>query len=158
MQTERIHYKRSRFATSLPGDRLYTAGHYWLARDEGPAPEGPHLWQIGLTRFATRMLGDMVELDVEIEPGSRVETGQVIGWLEGFKATTDIYAPLAGRFEGINPRLETEIERLNSDPYDRGWLFRVQGEPGEECVDVHGYVSVLDTTIDRMLGKRHESP
>ena len=31
-----------------------------------------------------------------------------------------------------------------------------RGEPGEECLDVHGYVSLLDTTIDKMLGNRHE--
>jgi glycine cleavage system H protein len=155
MQTERIHYRRSRFATSLPGDRRYTAGHYWLLRDEGA---GSDRWRIGLTKFATRMLGDPVELDFEIEPGAPIETGQVIGWLEGFKATTDIYAPLPGAFAGINPDLESEIALINTDPYGRGWLFEVCGHPGEDGLDVHGYVSVLDATIDRMLGKHHESP
>ena len=152
MAAEEIHYKRSRFSTRLLEHRLYTAGHYWLDQDE----EG--LWRIGFTKFAIRMLGEVVEMDFEIKPGSQVETGQVIGWLEGFKAVTDIYSPLPGEFEGHNPDLDSEIKLLGTDPYRRGWLFRVRGNPGEDCLDVHGYVSLLDTTIDKMLGKRHESP
>lgn len=151
MGTEEIHYKRSRFSTRLWGDRLYTSGHYWLRREERD------LWRVGLTKFAIRMLGEIVEVDFEVKPGDTVETGQVVGWVEGFKALSDLYSPLAGRFEGSNPDLEREIKLVKSDPYGRGWLFAVRGTPGEGCVDVHGYVTVLDATIDKMLGKRHEA-
>ena len=102
------------------------------------------------------MLGEIVELGFETEPGTTVETGQVIGWLEGFKAVTDMFSPLAGRFEGFNPAVDESVKMLTSDPYGKGWLFKVRGRPGDECLDVHGYVSLLDTTIDKMLGQRHE--
>ncbi len=151
MGTEDIHYKRSRFSTRLRGDRFYTAGHYWLRREESD------LWRVGLTKFAIRMLGEPVEAGFEVQPGSPIETGQVIGWIEGFKAVTDLFAPFAGRFEGANPALETDIARVRTDPYGEGWLCAVRGTPGPECLDVQGYVGVLDATIDKMLGKRHES-
>src|SRR6185312_12180859 len=50
-----IAYKRSRFSTRLPTDRLYTPSHFWCAAE----PEG--VWRVGFTKFATRMLGDLVE-------------------------------------------------------------------------------------------------
>lgn len=149
MPPAEIPYNRSRFSTRLIEDRLYTAGHSWLEREDG------EVWRVGFTKFAVRMLGEIVELGFETEPGAAVETGQVIGWLEGFKAVTDMYSPLAGRFEGFNPAVDAEAALLSRDPYRKGWLFRVRGQPGDDCLDVHGYVTLLDTTIDKMLGRRH---
>ena len=145
-----IPYNRSRFSTRLLEDRLYTAGHSWLERED------EEVWRVGFTKFAVRMLGEIVELGFETEPGATVETGQVIGWLEGFKAVTDMYSPLAGRFEGFNPAVDEQAALLSNDPYRRGWLFRVRGQPGDDCLDVQGYIALLDTTIDKMLGRRHE--
>ncbi|HLF95495.1 MAG TPA: glycine cleavage system protein H [Planctomycetota bacterium] len=150
MGTEEIHYKRSRFATRLFGDRSYTAGHSWLRREQDD------LWKIGFTKFAVRMLGETVEMGFEVERGAMIETGQAIGWIEGFKAITDLYAPFAGRFEGANPDLEKQIKLIQTDPAGRGWLYALRGTPGDGCLDVQGYVSVLDATIDKMLGQRHE--
>ena len=88
------------------------------------------------------------------ETGSlRSNCGQTIGWIEGFKAVTELYAPLAGTFEGANPELETALGELHNHPYDRGWLYRVRGEPGDECLDAEGYAAFLDGTIDRMTGR-----
>ena len=150
MASAEIPYNRSRFSTRLLEDRLYTAGHSWLERED------EEVWRVGFTKFAVRMLGEIVELGFEAEPGATVETGQVIGWLEGFKAVTDMYSPLAGRFEGFNPAVDEQAALLSNDPYRRGWLFRVRGQPGDDCLDVHGYIALLDTTIDKMLGRRHE--
>ncbi len=149
MPQAEISYNRSRFSTRLLENRLYTAGHSWLERED------EEVWRVGFTKFAVRMLGEIVELGFETEPGATVETGQVIGWLEGFKAVTDMYSPLAGRFEGFNPAVDEEAALLSNDPYRRGWLFRVRGQPGDDCLDVHGYIALLDTTIDKMLGRRH---
>ena len=150
MTAEEIPYKRSRFSTRLLENRLYTAGHSWLEEEEND------LWRIGFTKFAVRMLGEIVELGFETEAGADVETGQVIGWTEGFKAVTDIFSPLTGRFEGFNAAVENQVTLLTSDPYNKGWLFKIRGRPSDDCLDVQGYVTLLDTTIDKMLGQRHE--
>ena len=151
MGAEDVHYKRSRFATRLFPDRVYTAGHSWIKREEGD------LWRVGFTKFAVRMLGEAVEMSFDAKPGTEVKTGQPIGWIEGFKAVTDLYAPFAGRFEGGNPDLAKEIRLVQTDPSGRGWLYSLRGTPGPDCLDVQGYVSVLDATIDKMLGKRHDA-
>lgn len=140
-----LRYKRSRFATRIPTERRYTAGHLWLLEAE------PGLWRVGFTKFALRMLGDPVELDFEVEPDAPVERGQVIGWVEGFKAVSDVFAPMDGTFAGENPALVDDVDLLHRRPYDEGWLFALRGVPGEDCVDAQGYAGHLDATIDRML-------
>ena len=145
-----IYYKRARFITRLPAGRLYTPSHYWLVEQE------PALWRVGLTKFATRMLGDLVEYSFGAQGGDRVEIGQVIGWVEGFKAVTDVYCAVAGEFVGVSLQLEQDITLVESYPYGDGWLYQARGRPEPHSVDVHGYIAILDATIDKMLQSRHE--
>ena len=97
--------------------------------------------------------GKWTQSEVLAKPGERVEKGQVLGWIEGFKAVTDVYSPISGTFEGANPALTEDIDLLSSRLYDQGWLFALRGEPDEDCLELEGYVGVLDATIDRMLGE-----
>lgn len=149
--SDTIPYKRSRFSTRLPVDRRYTAAHYWLREDT------PGVWQVGFTKFATRMLGDLVEYDFSVEPGDAVTVGQDIGSIEGFKAVTTIFSVADGEFLGAGDGLRADITAAETDPYGRGWLYRVRGRPDPASVDVNGYVAILDTTIDRLLASRHEA-
>lgn len=143
-----IRYKRSRFSTRLPTDRRYTRSHFWLSELEDGT------WRAGLTRFATRMLGDLVEHGFEVRPGDSLTVGQTIGWVEGFKAVSELYSVMSGEFLGGNPELDQDVTLLDSDPYGKGWLYQVRGEPDPESVDVNGYVTHLDGTIDQMQKSR----
>jgi glycine cleavage system H protein len=106
--------------------------------------------------FATRMLGEVVEYQFDLQPGNHVDVGQKIGWVEGFKALSDVYSVAEGAFAGANAALLGDITVLDSDPYQRGWLYAVTGRPEPDGVDAHGYVTILDATIDKMLATRHE--
>jgi glycine cleavage system H protein len=150
MNLETIAYKRSRFSSRLPIQYRYTASHYWLRETE------PGTWQVGFTKFATRMLGEMVEFDFKIAPGARIQAGQVVGWTEGFKAMSDIYSAASGEFLGPNPALAENITLIDSKPYDEGWLYQVRGVPDPAHTDVNGYIAILDATIDKMLSSRHD--
>ena len=147
-KTKTLHYKRSHFVTQLPVDYLYSPSHFWLASQAGD------LWRVGLTKFATRMLGDMVDCGFELKAGSPVASGQIIGWVEGFKAISDVYCVLDGNFSGANPVLKEKITLINKDPYGAGWLYEVSGKPDAKCVDVQAYKALLDKTIDRILEKQ----
>ena len=65
MPPEEIPYKRSRFSTRLLEHRLYTAGHSWLEQED------EDVWRVGFTKFAVRMLGEIVELGFETAPRSK---------------------------------------------------------------------------------------
>ena len=146
-----VYYKRVRFTTRLPVERLYTPAHYWLSEVQ----QG--LWRIGLTRFATRMLGDLVEYDFDVAAGQAVAAGNPIGWIEGFKALSDIYCVAQGVFAGDNPELAKDVTLVDRDPYDGGWLYAVRGAPDESSLDVEGYVNLLDTAIDQILRQEQQA-
>lgn len=145
-----IFYKRARFKTNLPVDRIYFQSHYWLATDDSGG------FRVGLTKFATRMLGDFVELQFDVKTGETVEIGQPIGRIEGFKAVSEIYSVAAGRFAGSNQALELDPTLLERQPYDAGWLYRLDECRPESVLDVNGYIGLLDATIDRMLLAQQE--
>jgi glycine cleavage system H protein len=143
-----LFYKRSHFVTHLPVDYHYSRSHFWLARQANGD------WRIGLTKFATRMLGDMVDHGFEVEPNASVAVGQIVGWVEGFKAISDVYCVATGNFLGSNPALREKISLIDKQPYAAGWLYAMRGAPDEKCLDVNAYRDHLDRAIDLILSKQ----
>lgn len=143
-----LHYKRSHFVTQLPVDYLYSPSHCWIARQEDD------LWRVGFTKFAVRMLGEMVDHGFDTELGAAVRPGQILGWIEGFKAISDLFCVADGTFAGPNPLLKEKITAVNKEPYGAGWLYQVKGQPDSKCVDVEAYRAILDKTIDKILEKQ----
>ena len=115
------------------------------------------MWRVGLTKFATRMLGEMVDHGFEVGPEAPVTHGQIIGWVEGFKAISDIFCVAEGTFVGANPALKEKITLIGKSPYDAGWLYGVRGAPDGRCVDVEAYKKILDKTIDKMMEKQKDT-
>lgn len=146
---ETVYYRRSRFTTHLPVDRRYSPAHYWILE------ESAGVWRVGFTKFATRMLGDIVEFEFSVAVGAAIAVGEDIGSIEGLKAITSVFAAGAGGFLGEGALLRQDVTLAESDPYGKGWLYKLQGEPAPDTVDVHGYVAILDATIERMLASRH---
>ena len=146
-----VYYKKARFLTHLPVGRLYTRSHYWLLE------VSPGVWRVGMTKFASRMLGDVVEFGFNVQGGTGVEVGQNVGWIEGFKAVSEIYCVAAGEFVRGNPALDSDITLLDSKPYGDGWLYEVRGSAELDAVDVAGYVAILDATIGKMIEGRHDA-
>lgn len=143
---EFVRFKHARFSARLPAAFRYSLGHYWMAEVEND----PGLWRVGFTKFATRMLGELVEARYEAAAGDPVASGERIGHVEGFKAASDLYCVMDGVFAGGNPLLEIDACLVKSSPYEDGWLYAVRGEPEESSVDVHGYVAHLEALIERM--------
>lgn len=143
-----LHYKRATFATQLPVDYWYAPSHAWACA------VGEGRWRVGLTKFATRMLGEMVDHGFEIEPGTAVVPGQIVGWVEGFKAISDLYCIGTGAFAGRNAALGENIKLISREPYTGGWLYEIRGELDTQCLDVLAYRDLLDRTIDRILAQQ----
>ena len=148
-----MFYKRATFVAHLPVRHRYTASHAWLGED----PASPGLWRVGLTRFALRMLGELVEVTYELGPGAPVCTGDIVGNIEGFKALSDLYCVVDGTYEGANPALANGLEPVTRDVH-RTWLYQVRGTPDPKTLDVHAYAGVLSATIDRILEKQMADP
>ena len=148
---EWIRFKHARFTARFPADFKYARSHYWMAPVEGEAG----LWRVGFTKFATRMLGELVDFNFQVPEGGEVAPGQQIGYVEGFKAASDVFCVMEGKFAGMNPALREDACIVRTDPYLVGWLYSVRGEPEPEHLDVHGYVALLNATITKMAEEEH---
>ena len=146
--TPTILYKRATFVTQLPVTHRYAPSHCWLA------PTGEGLWRVGFTKFALRMLGELVDVQFDRADGAAIQPGDILGTIEGFKAVSDLFCVGTGIFRGGNPILRTDLEVLIREHYSAGWLYQFEGQPDPRCLDVHGYQGLLDVTIDRILAKQ----
>lgn len=143
-----VLYKRATFVTQLPVTHLYAPSHCWLARTEAST------WRVGFTKFALRMLGELVDVQFDRAAGAAVQPGDILGSIEGFKAVSDLFCVGRGTFVGGNPALKDGLESLTRDPYAAGWLYEFTGEPDPRCLDVNAYQDLLNATIDRILAKQ----
>ncbi len=119
----------------LPGGLLYCKNHMWCR----PGPDGTHTF--GFTSYAVRLMQDVYFLEWRIDPGL-VTLKQEIGYIETQKATSGLYAPLAGRVVRFNPDLLVDPSGINADHYGRGWLFELAGDTAG-TLDVQGYYDHL---------------
>ncbi len=111
---------------TFPEDLRYTKNHEWLrVGDDGGVAT------IGITDFAQSELGDVVF--VELEPvGSSLAADSVFGTVEAVKTVSELYAPVSGTLAEINGDLESKPELVNSDPYDGGWMVKIEmSDPAE---------------------------
>ena len=78
-----------------------------------------------------------------LKVGTSVEAGKTLGSVESVKAVSDIYSPVSGEVMEVNIELATAPEKINEDPYEKGWLARIKlSSPGE----VKGLMSAADYT------------
>jgi len=103
---------------TFPQELKYTKEHEWISLEGNIAT-------IGITEFAQSELGDIVYVDITTE-GDEVEAGGIFGSVEAVKTVSDLYMPITGTVIEINPELEDAPETVNSDPYGKGWMIRIQ--------------------------------
>lgn len=102
----------------------YLPTHEWIE------PSGARR-KVGISRFAQEQLGDIVF--VEMPPiGRSVAAGDELAVIESCKATSGVYAPLAGKVVAVNERLAHDPGHVNSSPYGDGWLFELEVPSGAD--------------------------
>lgn len=102
---------------TFPENLLYTKDHEWIKLDGNFAT-------IGITDFAQQELGDIVYVEIESK-GKQLETQAVFGTVEAVKTVSDLFLPVAGVINEINPALEAHPELVNTDPYGEGWMIKM---------------------------------
>lgn len=105
--------------SNIPEELKYTRSHEWVRE------EGDGVVAVGISDHAQGLLGDMVYVELP-EVGTTIAIEEECAVVESVKAASDVYAPLSGEVVEINPDLEESPERVNSDPYGDGWLFRIR--------------------------------
>jgi len=98
--------------------------------------------KIGISDFAQNQLSDIVYIEFNKEAGESVEKGQILSTIESVKAAADVNSPISGMVLEVNESLSDTPEVLNEDPYENGWLYKVEfNNPSEldNLFDAKGY-------------------
>lgn len=103
---------------NIPADLKYTKDHEWV-KIEGETAT------VGITDFAQKELGDIVYVEVETLDQT-LDKDEVFGTVEAVKTVSDLFLPLSGEIIEFNESLETNPEKVNSDPYGEGWMVKVK--------------------------------
>lgn len=101
----------------FPSDLRYTKDHEWIKVEGNVAT-------IGITDFAQSELGDIVYIDINTV-GKMLSAEAVFGTVEAVKTVSDLFLPVTGTINEINPALAAQPELVNSDPYGAGWMVKV---------------------------------
>jgi glycine cleavage system H protein len=109
---------------NVPANLKYTKDHEW-AKLEGKTVT------MGITAFAAEQLGDIVFVDLP-KKGDTLKAGGTCGAVESTKAVSDIFCPVAGTVVAVNTGLADAPETLNQDPYDKGWMLKIEASNPKE--------------------------
>jgi len=103
---------------NFPSKLKYTNDHEWIS------VEG-NIGTIGITEYAQGELGDVVFVD--IDPNlSEIKIGESFGTIEAVKTVSELFGPCSGKITEINGELADSPELVNSDPYGKGWMVKVE--------------------------------
>ena len=103
---------------NVPSNLKYTKDHEWILIEDDIAT-------VGITDFAQGELGDIVYVEVETLDET-LEKDEVFGTVEAVKTVSDLFLPLSGEIIEFNDSLESEPEKVNSDPYGDGWMIKMK--------------------------------
>jgi len=103
---------------TIPAHLRYTKDHEWV-RLEG------EIATVGITDFAQKELGDIVYVEVETIDQT-LEKDEVFGTVEAVKTVSDLFLPMSGEIIEFNEALESDPEKVNTDPYGSGWMIKIK--------------------------------
>lgn len=111
-----------------PNTLKYTKDHEWIGKDGD-------VYVVGISDHAQGLLGDVtyVELPAVGRALAKHEEAAVV---ESVKAASDVYAPAAGTVAEVNSALDADPAPINSDPYGKGWFFKLSGVDEADLADL----------------------
>ena len=123
---------------NIPGNFRYTKEHEWVSLEGNIAT-------VGITDYAQGELGDIVYVDIATV-GKELTAGEVFGTVEAVKTVSDLFLPVAGTINEVNPQLTNQPELVNTDPYGDGWMIKMTvKDPADvaKLLDAKGYEGAL---------------
>ena len=109
---------------NFPENLRYTKDHEWVKLEGDMAT-------IGVTDFAQQELGDIVYVEIETK-GKVLAAETVFGSVEAVKTVSDLFLPISGTINEVNPALESKPELVNTDPYEEGWMIKMTVDNPED--------------------------
>lgn len=118
---------------SIPEDLKYTVSHEWIKVKD-------NIGTVGITDYAQDKLGDVVFVELP-KVGAELEANSEVAVIESVKTAADVYTPISGKIVKVNTLLDKDPSFINSDPYNKGWIFEIQ------IKDLSELEKLMDSTV-----------
>lgn len=112
-----------------PEELKYQKTDEWVKADGAIAT-------IGISDYAQDQLSDIVFVEFNFSVGDEVKQSDVLATIESVKAAGDVLSPVSGKIMEINEDLEDKPETLNTDPYEEGWMCKIEMSESSEMEDL----------------------
>jgi glycine cleavage system H protein len=116
-----------------PKELRYAPTHEWLFLKDLTAT-------VGISRFAVDQLTDLINIELPAV-GTRLVRGKSFGEVESVKAVSDLYAPMSGEVTEVNTAVAENVQLLAEDPYELGWLIKVNVDDAAEFGELLDYAA-----------------
>ena len=129
---------------NIPEDFFYDTNNYWIKVNNDEAI-------IGISAYGQSTIGDVLYVDT-IDKGNYIKKLEDAGSVEAGKWVGRIIVPLSGTILEKNGAVIKEPGLLNSDPYGKGWILRLQiNEKSElnELMDAKAYAKWVQEQVTK---------
>jgi len=113
----------------IPEDRLYSEHHLWVKKEK------KKIARIGITEYFSAREIEIIEIDLP-EEGEEFERDDVFGSLESIEEVYNLVMPVSGTIIQVNEKVLDDVDLLNEDPYEEGWLVKVEMSNPSELDDL----------------------
>lgn len=131
----------------IPEDRLFSEKHLWVKKGKRKTAT------IGITEYFSLCNLEILDIDLP-EEDEEYEKDEIFGSMETVEEIYDLVMPISGKIISVNEKVLEDVEILNEDPYDEGWLIKVKiSNPLEleELLPPEDYEMKLSEEIEEVL-------
>lgn len=100
-------------------DRLYSENHLWVKKEK------KKVVKVGITDFFSAKEIEIINVDLP-EEGEEYEREDVFGSIESIEEEFNLIMPVSGVIVSVNEKVLDDVDILNEDPYEEGWLVKIE--------------------------------
>ncbi|MHA1674016.1 MAG: glycine cleavage system protein GcvH [Promethearchaeota archaeon] len=138
-------YTKDKFIFDVPKEKYFFNENDCWAIIEGD------IAVLGVSDYVQNKVGDIMFVDLP-EIGTIIEQFDDAGSLESVKTVVDVISPVSGKVIATNLQLDLAPELINREPYQKGWIVKLQIENFEEerdlLLDCQAYFDYMKKKVD----------
>jgi len=121
--SDNFQFTIDKFTFKVRTDRFYTEEGLWVLDHDGSL-------RVGLSDYLQQYSGDIAFVDT-LPVGTQLSSGDTLFTIETIKVSADLHTPVEGVINAVNPDMVTAPEKVNSQPYEEGWVCELNPENWE---------------------------
>jgi glycine cleavage system H protein len=102
----------------IPPGLFLSRNHTWAHLEKSGVAE------VGIDDFLLHITGEVKFRNLR-DPGSFINKGDMLADIDHDGKILRVYSPISGRIEETNRLLSDMPEVVNDDPYEKGWIYRI---------------------------------